>query len=108
MTSYVEDSIALFHHYKKLGEGAMAQLDDKQFSVALDPEMNSVALIVKHMAGNMRSRWTDFLTTDGEKADRNRDGEFEAPPASRDEVLRIWEQGWNCVFAALAPLRTRT
>ena len=105
MTSYVEDSIALFHHYKKLGEGAMAQLDDKQFSVALDPEMNSVALIVKHMAGNMRSRWTDFLTTDGEKADRNRDGEFEAPPASRDEVLRIWEQGWNCVFAALAPLQ---
>jgi uncharacterized protein DUF1572 len=105
MTSYVEDSIALFHHYKKLGEGAMAQLDDKQFNVALDPEMNSVALIVKHMAGNMRSRWTDFLTTDGEKADRNRDGEFEAPPASRDEVLQIWEQGWNCVFAALAPLK---
>src|ERR1700761_2494277 len=80
LTSYVDDSTALFHYYKRLGEGAMAQLRDDQFGTALDPEMNSVALIVKHMTGNMRSRWTNFLTTDGEKADRNRDSEFEAAP----------------------------
>ena len=89
LTSYLQDSIALFHHYKKLGEGAMAQLRDDQFGTAPDPEMNSVALIVKHMAGNMRSRWTDFLTTDGEKADRNRDSEFEAAPEGREAVLQM-------------------
>ena len=72
-TSYLEDSLSLFHYYKKLSEGAMEQLSDEQLFTALDAEMNSVAIIVKHMAGNMRSRWTDFLTSDGEKPDRNRD-----------------------------------
>lgn len=66
--------------------------------------MNSIALIVKHMAGNMRSRWTDFLTTDGEKPDRHRDTEFENPPATRAAVLEAWEQGWALVFGALEPL----
>jgi|SRR5664280_1317442 len=104
LTSYLEDSIALFRHYKKLGEGAIAQVSDEHLCTVLDPEMNSVALIVKHMAGNMRSRWTDFLTSDGEKPNRNRDTEFEAPPANREAVLKLWEEGWAHVFAALEPL----
>jgi hypothetical protein len=104
LTSYVADSIALFRHYKKMGEGAIAQVNDEHLCTTLDPEMNSIALIVKHMAGNMLSRWTNFLTTDGEKPDRNRDTEFEAPPATRDAILKMWEEGWACVFAALEPL----
>lgn len=103
-TSYLEDSLTLFRYYKKLGEGAMAQVSDEQLLAVLDPEMNSIAQIMKHMAGNMRSRWTDFLTSDGEKPDRRRDGEFEAPPATRAEALKMWEAGWNCLFSALEPL----
>lgn len=79
-TSYLEDSLSLFRYYKKLAEGAMEQVTDEQLLTALDPEMNSIAVTVKHMAGNMRSRWTDFLTSDGEKPDRNRDSEFVEPP----------------------------
>ncbi len=82
----------------------MAQISDEQLFVTLDPESNSIALIVKHMTGNMRSRWTDFLTTDGEKADRNRDTEFVDPPATRAALLESWESGWNLVFSALEPL----
>jgi hypothetical protein len=103
-TSHIEDSLSLFRYYKKLGEGAMAQVADEQLFVALDPEMNSIALIVKHMAGNLRSRWTDFLTCDGEKPDRNRDSEFETPPATRAALMEMWEAGWNCLFTALEPL----
>ena len=102
--SHVEDSLSLFRYYKKLGEGAMAQVSDEQLFVALDPEMNSIALIVKHMAGNLRSRWTDFLTSDGEKPDRNRDSEFECPPATRAALMEMWESGWACLFTALEPL----
>lgn len=102
--SYVADALAVLRQYKGMAEKAIAQLDDAQLTAALDPEMNSVALIVKHMAGNMRSRWTDFLTTDGEKPDRRRDGEFEAPPATRAEVLAMWEEGWRICFGALEPL----
>ena len=102
-TSHVEDSLSLFRYYKKLGEGAMAQVSDEQLFVALDPEMNSIALVVKHMAGNMRSRWTDFLTSDGEKLDRNRDSEFEDPPANRAALTEKWESGWSCLFSALEP-----
>ncbi len=105
LTSYVEDSTALFEYYKKLAEGAMGQVGDEQLFIALDDEMNSIAIIVKHMVGNMRSRWTDFLTSDGEKPDRNRDGEFIAPPATRTELMKIWDTGWNYVFDALRPLR---
>jgi uncharacterized damage-inducible protein DinB len=103
-TSYIEDSIALFRYYKKLGEGAMAQLTDEQLFAALDPEMNSVAITVKHIAGNMRSRWTNFLTSDGEKPDRNRDCEFTDPAASREALMKCWEEGWQCLFSALTPL----
>src|SRR5271154_5117225 len=100
-TSYVEDTKAIFHQYKKLGEAAMAQVADEQLTATLDSEMNSIAQIVKHMAGNMRSRWTDFLTTDGEKPSRDRDSEFERPPATRAELMAMWEEGWSCLFGAL-------
>ena len=89
-TSYLEDSLSLFRQYKKLAEGAMEQVTDEQLFTVLDEEMNSIAIVVKHMAGNMRSRWTDFLTTDGEKPDRDRDSEFVDPPTnarSADEAL---------------------
>jgi len=103
-TSYLKDSLALFRQYKKMGEAAMAQVGDEQLFAPLDSESNSIALIVKHMAGNMRSRWTDFLTTDGEKPDRNRDTEFVEPPSTREALIEMWEEGWGCVFAALEPL----
>lgn len=103
-TSYTEDARAIFRQYKKLGEGAMVQVADEDLTRTLDPEMNSIAIIVKHMAGNMSSRWTDFLTSDGEKPTRNRDAEFEEPPATRAELMELWERGWACLFAALDPL----
>jgi uncharacterized damage-inducible protein DinB len=103
-TSYLKDSIDLFHYYKKLGERAMAQCPDKALFTTLDAESNSIAIIVKHMAGNMRSRWTDFLTTDGEKPDRHRDTEFEEPPKTRAELMELWERGWKHIFDALQPL----
>ena len=103
-TSYIEDSLAIFRQYKKWAEGAMEQLGDADLFATLDAESNSIAIIVKHMAGNMRSRWTDFLTTDGEKADRNRDSEFEDAPASREALMALWEEGWSRVFGALSPL----
>lgn len=103
-TSYVEDSLAVLRYYKKLAERAMDQVADEQLFTVLDKEANSIAIIVKHMTGNMRSRWTDFLTTDGEKPDRNRDTEFVDPPATRKALLEDWESGWNRVFQALEPL----
>jgi hypothetical protein len=103
-TSYVEDSKAIFRQYKRLAEGAIAQVTDEQLTATLDPEMNCIAQLVKHMAGNMRSRWTDFLTTDGEKPSRNRDSEFEEPPATRAELMGLWEEGWSCLFGALEGL----
>jgi len=102
--SYLEDSIAVFRYYKNLAERAMAQVTDEQLVTVLDDEMNSISQIVKHMAGNMRSRWTDFLTSDGEKPDRNRDSEFEDPPATRAALLALWEEGWGYLFGALEPL----
>jgi hypothetical protein len=99
--SYLKDSITIFRYYKKLGENAIAQCPDAGLVAELDEQSNSIAIIVKHLAGNMISRWTDFLTTDGEKATRNRDGEFEAAPKTRAEILDLWEAGWNCFFAAL-------
>ena len=103
-TSYLEDSLAVFHYYKNLAEKAMAQVTEDQLIAVLDEEMNSIAVIAKHMAGNMRSRWTDFLTTDGEKPDRDRETEFNAPPATRQELLALWERGWQCLFDALEAL----
>jgi uncharacterized damage-inducible protein DinB len=103
-SSYIKDSAELFQYYKRLGERAIEQAPDDALFAALDAESNSIAIIAKHMAGNMRSRWTDFLTSDGEKPDRNRDTEFETPPKTRQELLEMWETGWRQVFSALAPL----
>jgi hypothetical protein len=103
-TSYLQDSIGLFHYYKKLGERAMAQCSDEALFITLDAESNSIAIIVKHLSGNMRSRWLNFLTTDGEKPDRNRDTEFETPASTRTELIEQWERGWKYVFDALEPL----
>jgi uncharacterized damage-inducible protein DinB len=89
---------------KKLADKAIAQLSDDELHTAIDPESNSVAVIMRHMAGNMRSRWTDFLTSDGEKPDRHRDQEFEDPRRTRDALLAEWEDGWRRVFDALEPL----
>ncbi|HZP03857.1 MAG TPA: DUF1572 domain-containing protein [Terracidiphilus sp.] len=103
-TSYVEDSIAVFRHSKRLADGAMAQVTDEQLFFTLDEESNSIAIVVKHMVGNMRSRWTDFLATDGEKPNRDRDSEFIDPPATREALLELWENGWAVLFGALEPL----
>ena len=103
---FLEDALAVFRKYKKLGEDAIAQLSDEEFFALIDAEANSVAVIVKHLAGNMRSRWSDFLTADGEKADRDREAEFRLEAqTTRAEVLRWWEEGWGYVFAAVEPLK---
>jgi hypothetical protein len=103
-TSYIEDALAVFRQYKLLGERAMAQVSDAHLFASLDEESNSIAIIVKHITGNMRSRWTNFLTADGEKPDRNRDSEFVDPPATREALMREWEDGWARVFEAIEPL----
>jgi Protein of unknown function (DUF1572) len=103
-TSFIEDALSLFRFSKSLAERAMAQVTDEQLFETIDPEANSIAIIVKHMAGNMRSRWTEFLTTDGEKPDRNRDCEFIDAPATHAELFAVWEDGWKRLFAAIEPL----
>src|SRR5580658_8454648 len=102
---YLSEIRRQFTGHKRLAEGAMAQLKDEEFFIALDPESNSIAILVKHVAGNLRSRFTDFLTSDGEKPDRNRDQEFEiAANASRDQIQRAWEQHWQLAFEAINSL----
>jgi hypothetical protein len=102
---FLEEAVALFRKQKSLGERAMAQLDDAQFFITLDQESNSVAIIVKHLRGNMRSRWTGFLTTDGEKPDRQRDEEFlQSDEQTRAQVMAWWEEGWTALFEALGEL----
>ena len=101
-TSHLEDSLTLFRQYKKMGEDAIAQVADEQLFETLDPEANSIAIIVKHLAGNMRSRWTDFLTSDGEKPDRHRDTEFEGAPPTREGVMAAWQAGWDWCSARLS------
>jgi hypothetical protein len=103
-TSYVEDSIGVFRYYKKLVERALQQLSDEQLFAVLDGEMNSIAVIVKHLSGNMRSRWTDFLTSDGEKPGRDRDEEFSNPPPTREALFEIWEDGWQCLLGTMESL----
>lgn len=103
-TSYLQDSVSLLRYYKKLGERAMAQVPDEGLLATLDPESNCIAIIVKHLSGNMRSRWKDFLASDGEKPDRVRDAEFAAPPQSRAETMAMWDAAWAVVFQELAPL----
>ena len=102
---YLADALKIFRSNKELAERAIAQLSDEELFAAIDAEANSVAVIVKHLAGNMRSRWTDFLASDGEKPDRDRDSEFVIDGrTSREDVLRWWEEGWRVVFEAIEPL----
>lgn len=103
-TSYLEESLSIFRQYKALAEKAIAQVTDEQLTAVLDPEMNSIAIIMKHLAGNMRSRWTNFLTSDGEKPDRHRDSEFVDPPETREALIQAWNEGWDRLFSALEPL----
>jgi hypothetical protein len=101
----LEDAVVQFRSLKKMADRAIAQVDDEQFFRILDPEANSIAIIVKHIAGNQRSRWTRFLDSDGEKPDRNRDAEFETDDkATRQDLLRRWEEGWECLWKAIRPL----
>jgi hypothetical protein len=104
--AYLDEVRRNFRGYKRLAEATFAQLQDADFFYAPDPESNSIAVIMKHISGNLRSRWTDFLTTDGEKPDRDRDQEFEMNAGvTSAELMRAWEEGWNCVFQTLAALQ---
>jgi len=104
--AYLDEAFRSLRGHKRLAEGALAQLDDQQFFRILDPESNSVAIIVKHLAGNMRSRFTDFLTSDGDKPWRNRDQEFIIEPgATRAELMSRWEESWNLVFGTVNSLQ---
>ena len=102
---YLSDAISSFHSYKKLADNAIAQVKDDELFVTIDDEANSIAVVMKHMAGNMFSRWTDFLTSDGEKPSRNRDLEFVIESKNKAELLAYWEGGWQCVFDAVEPLQ---
>jgi hypothetical protein len=104
LNSYLEETEAIFRKYKRDAEAAMEQVMDADFARPLDPESNSIAIIAKHISGNLRSRWTDFLASDGEKPDRHRDSEFESDSASRAEIMALWESGWQALFSALASL----
>ncbi|WP_028525311.1 DUF1572 family protein [Runella limosa] len=104
MNDFIESARKQFEYYKMLGDKAMQQLSDEQLFWSFNEESNSIATIVKHLWGNMLSRWTNFLTTDGEKATRNRDFEFVNDATTRQEVLQRWEEGWACLFQALDSL----
>ncbi|MGI8812392.1 MAG: DUF1572 family protein [Pyrinomonadaceae bacterium] len=104
IAAYHSDAIRSFRIYKQMAEKAMAQVSDEEFFAAIDAEANSIAVVVKHIAGNLVSRWTDFLTTDGEKPDRNRDTEFEMIADTRDSLMKFWEGGWNTLFESIEPL----
>jgi hypothetical protein len=105
-SEFLAQATAVFQRQKALGERALSQVDDAQLFSTLDAESNSIAVIVKHLHGNMRSRWTDFLTSDGEKPDRNRDDEFVAPAErTRGQVLTWWEDGWRYVLSAIGALK---
>jgi uncharacterized protein DUF1572 len=102
---YLRDIARTFRNYKTLGDRAIAQASDDDLHALVDPDANSIALVVKHVAGNLRSRFTDFLTADGEKPDRNRDTEFEMPArASRAEIMAWWEKGWSAALASIDAL----
>ena len=101
---YLNDAAASFHSYKRLAERALQQVSDEGFFAKIDRESNSLAVIVKHIAGNQHSRWRDFLTTDGEKASRDRDQEFEITDETRETLMDYWETGWQTLFDAIEPL----
>jgi hypothetical protein len=104
-TTYLSSAVAQFNAYRSLGEKAMGQMQDDMLFWQYNPESNSVAIIVKHLAGNMLSRWTDIFNTDGEKEWRNRDAEFVNEISSREDLMAVWEKGWNCLFDALNSLQ---
>jgi hypothetical protein len=99
--NYIESTKKQFTQYKTLGEKAMAQVPDDRLYWQYNPETNSIAIVVKHIAGNMLSRFTDFFTSDGEKSWRDRDGEFENEILTRDELMVLWNDGWDCLFRVL-------
>lgn len=105
--NYRKDSLASFRNYKKLAERAMEQVNDDEFFRSIDDEANSIAVTVKHIAGNLRSRWTDFLTSDGEKPDRQRDTEFEIVRDTRESLMDSWEAGWKILFEAVGSLKVK-
>ncbi|GGC95678.1 hypothetical protein GCM10011508_23600 [Flavobacterium lutivivi] len=102
--NYLESVKKQFLYYKTLGEKAMEQLEPEQLFISTNDDTNSIAVIVKHISGNMLSRWTDFLTSDGEKEWRNRDDEFESTIETKEELLQLWNKGWDCLFNAINPL----
>lgn len=104
--NYIDSAIKQFEYYKLLGEKTFDQISDEALLWQYNSDSNSIATIVKHLWGNMLSRWTDFLTTDGEKEFRNRDAEFENDIASRQELLEKWNEGWNCLFGTLRALQS--
>ncbi len=104
LQNFLDESVSAFRNYKNLAEKAMNQVSDEEFFKTIDSEANSIATIVKHIGGNLRSRWTDFLTTDGEKPDRNRDSEFVTEMDTRESLTEFWENGWNALFETLQSL----
>src|SRR5882672_9818126 len=103
---FLDDALKRFRYYKELAEGAFAQISDEEFFKSLDPESNSITVNMKHLAGNMLSRWTDFLIADGEKPERDRDMEFEMlPGTTKSDMLTYWEKGWQSVFDAVESLK---
>jgi Protein of unknown function (DUF1572) len=103
---YLDDALKTFRDYKKLAERAFAQISDEDFFRTIDDESNSIAVNMKHMAGNMLSRWSDFLTTDGEKPERDRDMEFVMlPETTKDDLWAYWQKGWKCTLDAIEPLK---
>lgn len=106
-TNYLKSIKQQFEYYKILGEKAIEQLEEEQLFIALNEDSNSIATIIKHISGNMLSRWTDFLNSDGEKEWRNRDAEFENDIKTKSELLAIWNKGWTCLFEAINPLEEK-
>jgi hypothetical protein len=104
VNNFHADSIQSFRSYKRMAERAIEQVSDEQFFALIDAEANSIAVIVKHIAGNAYSRWRDFLISDGEKADRHRDTEFELTEDTRESLMQFWEQGWQTLFDNVEPL----
>ncbi|MGE3465699.1 MAG: DUF1572 family protein [Pyrinomonadaceae bacterium] len=104
LQNYLSDAVASFRNYKKMAERAIEQVTDQEFFAVIDPEANSIAVIVKHISGNLHSRWRDFLTSDGEKPDRNRDTEFELIGDTRESLMQFWKAGWQTLFDSLAPM----
>jgi len=104
LQNFLDETIESFRSYKKLAEKSFAQVSDEEFFKVIDAEANSMAAITKHIGGNLRSRWTNFLTSDGEKPDRNRDSEFVADDDTRESLMQFWENGWNRLFETLQSL----